>query len=51
MPSELREERDKIGTKAINPSYSVEELRKLNERHNIHVAVRGKVSNICVQRV
>ena len=43
MPSELREEMDETETKEKVKSYSVEELREFNERHNIHVAVRGKV--------
>ena len=41
MPSESREEN-------VDLSYSVEELRKFNERHNIRVAARGKVSQTII---
>ena len=47
MPSGFGEESEqeiKEAVKSTGKSYTWEELSKLNERHNLHVAVRGKVS-------
>ena len=56
MPSEFGEEGEqeiKDAVKSTGSSYTWEELSKYNERHNVHVAVRGKVSlallfNVCL---
>ena len=47
MPSGFGEESKQDVKEAVKPSgssYTWEELAKYNERHNAHVAVRGKVS-------
>ena len=48
MPSEFGEESEQEIKEAVKAtgvnSYTWEELSKLNERHNLLVAVRGKVS-------
>ena len=48
MPSGFGEESEPDVKEAVKPtgnsSYTWEELAKYNERHNAHVAVRGKVS-------
>ena len=47
MPSGFGEESEqeiKEAVKSTDNSYTWEELSKFNERHNLHVAVRGKVS-------
>ena len=49
MPSGFGEESEQEVKEAVKPtgnSYTWEELAKYNERHNVHVAVRGKVSQI-----
>ena len=48
MPSsgfgEETEQEVKEAVKPTGNSYTWEELTKYNERHNVHMAVRGKVS-------
>ena len=47
MPSGFREESEQDVKEPVKPnssSYTWEELAKYNERHNAHVAVRGKLS-------
>ena len=41
---EESEQEVKEAVKPTGNSYTREELAKYNERHNVHVAVRGKVS-------
>ena len=49
MPSGFGEESEQEIKEAVKPtgsSYTWEQLSHYNERHNAHVAVRGKVSQI-----
>jgi len=48
MPSGFGEESEQEVEDTVKPSansFTWQELAKYNERHNAHVAVRGKVSN------
>ena len=49
MPSGFGDESEQEVKEAVKPTgnrYTWEELAKYNERHKVHVAVRGKVSQL-----